>query len=100
MTQRRISRNCRNRSVTQELQQLVITPRSALVFGLTTVEINHDLESCTLRPVQRLTKHIIRTLYVRIAIDWNDAPVPYRNAHVVETSAGDLVEVVLGNPRV
>lgn len=59
------------------------------------MQINHDLQTRALGPVQRLTQFLICALHKRLAVNRNHTPVPDGNAHVIESCAGDLAEVVL-----
>lgn len=67
---------------------------------LTTVQVNHDLQAGTLRPVKSFAEFVIRSLYVWLAINWDDTPVPNWDAHVVQPCLRHLVEVILCDPRV
>lgn len=64
------------------------------------MQIDHDLQTCALRPVKCATKPRVRALYVWIALTRHNAPVANRDPHVVEASALHLLEVVLGDPRI
>jgi hypothetical protein len=72
-------------------------PKSKL---LTTMEIDHDLQSGTLRPVERLAQLVVCTLHVWVAVARQNTPVADWDSHVVQTSSSHLVEIVLCEPRV
>lgn len=64
------------------------------------MKIDHDLQTCTLCPIQRLAELLIGALHVWVAIPWQDTPVANGNSYVVQTSSSHLVEVALCEPRV
>lgn len=67
---------------------------------LTTVQVNHNLQTRGLGPVKRLSQNVISALDEWLTTDWNHAPVSDWNADVVQTGRSDLVEVVLSNPGI
>lgn len=75
-------------------------PRLHMGHQLTTVQVDHDLQASIIRPVKSFAELVISSLYVRLTIDWDDAPVPNWDSHVVQPGLRHLVEVVLCNPRV
>lgn len=68
--------------------------------ALTTVQIDHDLQAGTRRPVKSLTKLVVSSLDKWLAVDRNNTPISNWNSHVVQARTSHLVEVGLGNPRV
>lgn len=67
---------------------------------LTTVQVNHNVQTRGLGPVKRLSQNVISALDEWLTTDWDHAPVSNWNAHVVQTGCSDLVEVVLSNPGI
>jgi len=64
------------------------------------MQINNDLQSSTLRPIQRSSKHIISTSNIWLSIPGNNRPVTDGNTNVVQTRTSNLAKVTLRNPRV
>jgi hypothetical protein len=74
--------------------------RSAKELVLTTVQVNHNLQPSTAGPVEGFAKLVVCSLYVGLAIDRNDAPVPNWDTHMVQSRLRHLIEVVLCDPRI
>ena len=74
--------------------------RNAIDLVLTTVQVNHNLQPGTACPVDGLAELVVSSLYVGLAIDRNDAPVPNWDAQMVQPCLPHLVEVVLCDPRI
>ena len=66
----------------------------------TSVQVKHDLQVVVPRPANSLIKDRQLPLNVWVARQWRQSPVSDGNPHVVESSIGDLPEVVGSNPRV
>ena len=64
------------------------------------VEIEHDLETCASGPADGLIEDFQLTLDVGVTLQWCDSPISDGDANMVQTNLSNLVEVVLGNPRV
>lgn len=69
-------------------------------MSLTTVEINHDLETCTASPVQCSTEEFVCALNVGCVVVFDHRPVANRNTDVVHACSSDLVQVIFGDPGV
>ena len=67
---------------------------------LTTVQVNHNVQTRGLGPVKRLSQNFISALDEWLTTDWNHAPVSDRNADVVQTGCSDLVEITLSDPGI
>lgn len=67
---------------------------------LTTMQVNHDLEACLLRPAKSITELFVCTLDVWVAVTGKYTPVPNRDTDVVQTGLSHLVEIILSDPRV
>lgn len=74
--------------------------RSVKDLVLTTVQVNHNLQSSAACPIEGLAELVVCSLHVGLAIDRNDAPVPNWDTHMVQSCLRHLVEVVLCDPRI
>jgi hypothetical protein len=54
----------------------------------------HHLDSIVTRPANRLSEPIVRSLHVRISIDWTDRPITNGNSHEVETMSCYLGKIL------
>ena len=64
------------------------------------VEIEHDLETCASGPADGLIEDFQLALDIRVTLQWCHSPVSDGDANMVQTNFRNLVEVVLGDPRV
>lgn len=88
---------CDSGATTYQRMFLVVNSK---VYRLTTMQIDHDLQTSATRPVKSFAELVIRSLYVWLAISRDYTPVSDWDTHVVQTCLGHLIEVVLCNPGI
>jgi hypothetical protein len=85
------SRGCSIRSVYAEQNQ------RELYCRLTTVQVNHHLQSSSASPANCLIEELQLAVNIRIALEMLHSPISDGDSNVIHASSSNLVEVVLSN---